>query len=407
MENGTYGAYGSPNGYPGGYPNGYPGDPGAMEAEALRKEIGRRQKKLIPVNIVVMLLCLVAVFSLLFLPLVSIDASSLAELMPASADSGTDGSADGSAPSESDGTDALGAILGGVELHLSVTGKDLLRLGFSSAPDDVLFDMIDGTLSSAAEALAANMIALMGLSGSEDADAAAVETDPLTDALRALETAQGDAEIDAAISSLVSELQAQLGADVIDDATAADLRDGVREQYDETVRYNDGVFTTEAFVCVAVSSVMNEGGEGEVYTTFGDLVAAAVGTLAEDGGEDPLASDTVKLVCLAAAVVTIFFAFVWAVLFLFAFFRLFAKNKRFLMWYVKIFGILPCLLFGVLPLAAGALIGGEIAAVLGMLSTMAWVSGGCYVLLWLVSIFWAFPIKRKIRALNKQLAQLG
>lgn len=97
----------------------------------------------------------------------------------------------------------------------------------------------------------------------------------------------------------------------------------------------------------------------------------------------------------------------WAVLFLFAFFRLFAKNKRFLMWYVKIFGILPCLLFGVLPLAAGALVGGEIAAVLGMLSTMAWVSGGCYVLLWLVSIFWAFPIKRKIRALNKQLAQLG
>lgn len=401
MDNERYGTYGSPY----GCRNGADGA-ASMEAAALRQEIGRRQKKLIPVNIAVMLLCLVAVFSLLFLPLVSIDVSSISDLMPASADGGADESAGGSDSSE-DISSALGAVLDGVEVHLSVTGKDLLQLGFSSAPDDVLFDMIDGTLSSAAEALAANMVALMGLSGSEDAEAAPVEAAPLTDALRELEAAQGDAQIDAAISSLVSELQAQLGTDVIDDATAADLREGVREQYDETVRCNDGVFTTEAFVCVAVSSVMNGGEEGEVYTTFGDLVAAAVGALAEDGGEDPLASDTVRTVCLAAAAVTIFFAFVWAVLFLFAFFRLFAKNKRFLMWYVKIFGILPCLLFGVLPLAAGALVGGEVAAVLGALSTMAWVSGGCYVLLWLVSVFWAFPIKRKIRALNKQLAQLG
>ena len=48
-----------------------------------------------------------------------------------------------------------------------------------------------------------------------------------------------------------------------------------------------------------------------------------------------------------------------------------------------------------------------IAAVLGAVSTLTWISGGCWVLLWLVSIFWAFPIKRKIRALNRQLKAFG
>ena len=105
----------------------------------------------------------------------------------------------------------------------------------------------------------------------------------------------------------------------------------------------------------------------------------------------------------------------WLILFLFAFFHLFAKNKRFTMWYVKLFCWIPPLIWLVLTLfpvlapkisflndiwngEQGKLIQGAFAGI----GTFTWISGICYVLLWLVSICWAFPIKHKIRKERKQ-----
>lgn len=107
------------------------------------------------------------------------------------------------------------------------------------------------------------------------------------------------------------------------------------------------------------------------------------------------------------------FAGVWAIMFLFAFLRLFSKNKRFTMWYVKLLGAIPVIIFWLAPIVAGWVIPqyfptllGEFAwalpVLLGALGTMTWVSGICYVVLWLLSIFWAFPVKRKIRKMIKQ-----
>lgn len=107
------------------------------------------------------------------------------------------------------------------------------------------------------------------------------------------------------------------------------------------------------------------------------------------------------------------FAGVWAIMFLFAFLRLFLKNKRFTMWYVKLLGAIPVIIFWLAPIVAGWVIPqyfptllGEFAwalpVLLGALGTMTWVSGICYVVLWLLSIFWAFPVKRKIRKMIKQ-----
>lgn len=102
----------------------------------------------------------------------------------------------------------------------------------------------------------------------------------------------------------------------------------------------------------------------------------------------------------------------WLILFLFSFFRLFAKNKRFTMWYVKLICWIPAFLWVALklvPLLAtkfapdmwnsetGTIVKGALSAV----STYTWIDGLCYVLLWLVSIFWAFPIKHKIRKERK------
>ena len=41
-----------------------------------------------------------------------------------------------------------------------------------------------------------------------------------------------------------------------------------------------------------------------------------------------------------------------------------------------------------------------IAGMGGAFASFAWISLLCYGLLWLVSVFWAFPIKRKIRMLK-------
>lgn len=124
-----------------------------------------------------------------------------------------------------------------------------------------------------------------------------------------------------------------------------------------------------------------------------------------------------------------FFMLLWLILFVFSFIHMFAKNKRFTMWYVKLFCAWPCILFFVVPWLAqtvlvtafpevvtsiaGAFSGlgitlegeaaaGVVTAVISAFKSSMWISGVCYLVLWAVSIFWAFPIKHKIRKLKKQ-----
>lgn len=112
-----------------------------------------------------------------------------------------------------------------------------------------------------------------------------------------------------------------------------------------------------------------------------------------------------KGVGLSMFISVVFPAVMWLILFLFALFHLFAKNKRFMMWYVKLWGFSPCMVYFVVPLVAKGIIAavaGEVyASLLAMLSSLTWICGVCYLLLWCVSIFWAFPIKKKIRAMKK------
>lgn len=128
-----------------------------------------------------------------------------------------------------------------------------------------------------------------------------------------------------------------------------------------------------------------------------------------------------------------FFIILWLILFLFAFFHMFARNKRFMMWYVKMFCAWPCIIFWLVPLLVKKVLAvafpeiynqviegiaqfigntanvtvtaeqatGIVNAVLSSLQTFAWISGICYLLLWIISVCWAFPIKHKIRKLKK------
>lgn len=384
------------------------------EKSVLMDEIARRQRKLIPLNIVVAIIALVAAVSLLFAPIVSVDAVGLGDYITEMMDeqtSGEDSSAEGPTIDTAKIVSTVTSNMGNV----SLTTMSLATLAFS----DDLTETLKGYVSEiGSEALKKSekelitdvavpmMIEMMEEESGEEApdNIKNMDADAIYDKAKALETASAG-EVDETISALAEELQNQLGEDYISDENLADLESSIRTVYDDTVAATDGTFTIESCICVFASKSLQESGEiTQTFTSYADLIDYFMDSSSEL--DDTIAQ--VEPILKIVAIALLFFTAVWLILFLFAFLHLFAKNKRFTMWYVKLFGFLPCLIFGVAPLVAGAIVpgmegGAEIAGILGMISTMTWISGACYILLWIISIFWAFPIKRKIRAYNKQL----
>ena len=384
------------------------------EKSVLMDEIARRQRKLIPLNIVVAIIALVAAVSLLFAPIVSVDAVGLGDYITEMMDeqtSGEDSSAEGPTIDTAKIVSTVTSNMGNV----SLTTMSLAALAFS----DDLTETLKGYVSEiGSEALKKSekelitdvavpmMVEMMEEESGEEApdNIKNMDADAIYDKAKALETASAG-EVDETISALAEELQNQLGEDYISDENLADLESSIRKIYDDTVEATDGTFTIESCICVFASKSLQESGEiTQTFTSYADLIDYFMDSSSEL--DDAIAQ--VEPILKIVAIALLFFTAVWLILFLFAFLHLFAKNKRFTMWYVKLFGFLPCLIFGVAPLVAGAIVpgmegGAEIAGILGMISTMTWISGVCYILLWIISIFWAFPIKRKIRAYNKQL----
>lgn len=384
------------------------------EKSVLMDEIARRQRKLIPLNIVVAIIALVAAVSLLFAPIVSVDAVGLGDYITEMMDeqtSGEDSSAEGPTIDTAKIVSTVTSNMGNV----SLTTMSLATLAFSDDLTETLKDYVSEigseTLKKSEKELITDvavpmMVEMMEEESGEEApdNIKNMDADAIYDKAKALETASAG-EVDETISALAEELQNQLGEDYISDENLADLESSIRKIYDDTVEATDGTFTIESCICVFASKSLQESGEiTQTFTSYADLIDYFMDSSSEL--DDTIAQ--VEPILKIVAIALLFFTAVWLILFLFAFLHLFAKNKRFTMWYVKLFGFLPCLIFGVAPLVAGAIVpgmdgGAEIAGILGMISTMTWISGACYILLWIISIFWAFPIKRKIRAYNKQL----
>lgn len=384
------------------------------EKSVLMDEIARRQRKLIPLNIVVAIIALVAAVSLLFAPIVSVDAVGLGDYiteMMGEQSSGGDSSEEGPTI---DTAKIVSTVTSNMD-NVSLTTMSLATLAFSDDLTETLKDYVSEIGSEAlkksekeliTDVAVPMMVEMMEEESGEEApdNIKNMDADAIYDKAKALETASAG-EVDETISALAEELQNQLGEDYISDENLADLESSIRTVYDDTVAATDGTFTIESCICVFASKSLQESGEiTQTFTSYADLIDYFMDSSSEL--DDTIAQ--VEPILKMVAIALLFFTAVWLILFLFAFLHLFAKNKRFTMWYVKLFGFLPCLIFGVAPLVAGAIVpgmegGAEIAGILGMISTMTWISGACYILLWVISIFWAFPIKRKIRAYNKQL----
>lgn len=394
------------------------------EKSVLMDEIARRQRKLIPLNIVVAIIALVAAVSLLFAPIVSVDAVGLGDYiteMMGEQTAGGDSSEEGPTIDTAKIVSTVTSNMGNV----SLTTMSLATLAFSDDLTETLKDYVSEigseTLKKSEKELITDvavpmMVEMMEEESGEEApdNIKNMDADAIYDKAKALETASAG-EVDETISALAEELQNQLGEDYISDENLADLESSIRKIYDDTVAATDGTFTIESCICVFASKSLQESGEiTQTFTSYADLIDYFMDSALSSGSGSDSSSELddtiaqVEPILKIVAIALLFFTAVWLILFLFAFLHLFAKNKRFTMWYVKLFGFLPCLIFGVAPLVAGAIVpgmdgGAEIAGILGMISTMTWISGACYILLWIISIFWAFPIKRKIRAYNKQL----
>lgn len=392
---------------PHGRPHGERRGGGIFEEGGVEKQIAAKQRKLIPLNIVVMVLALVAGFTLIFAPLISIDLGKMtAGMMDEIGDMANE---EGGEESEMpDFTEMLG------DLKLSLSTYSLAQFALAKDPLDGLADQVAGLLAGSIDKVVSNLFVPMLLSGveglSEDA-AENVDAGRIYDAFLGLEDATPETK-NAAIANIMDTLAAELNI-TLTAQDRADLGDMLSELYDMTAEENDGKFSMEAAICISASAMVSEGDENApVYTSYKDLVKAMLDNIGEDRDVGESLQMIVDLMRYFAYAM-LFFSCVWFVLFIFAFVHTFVKNKRFMMWYVKLFGGIPCLIFWLLPLLAQSVMSAVFAqlgdadvssmmnVMFGAISSLTWISGLCYVLLWGVSIFWAFPIKRQIRKLKK------
>ena len=513
-------------------------------AKILSVKEKRLQKKLVPLNIFVCILSLIAIISLYFAPVIKVDIGKILrqeqsialidEYMDTAVKEGigdensgvdivpvvgsvvkevvtkTKGSVSFSALKitqlalvQSD--DKLGLVIndltddGGVVQQLIDSIVKAVR-GMFEKPDDDSPAAINGVIE---DAMVNVLVSSLGQMLPEDEAQQIREkltdekVDELKTTFRQLDTVKSEQEVITVVDTFIGQVSEALGEDYISPEDEQAVKDFVLELYNDTVaeveKTPGAKLDMEAMICVAVSQNVNLD-EIDISKMLEELLGESSGSektperkaltegesepeppvepetpaepetpvepeppadksvpltypdlLGEMGlGEDELdnLSDNLRTVLnkkvnesiggvkeelsglgwiydyiywLILAVM-VFFILPWLFLALISFFKIFAKNKRFMTWYVKLYSFIPGLIALALmlaPLVAPKILpllkleadSAEILSYINIacagVSSFTWVSGLCFVALWLVSIFWAFPIKHKIRKERK------
>jgi len=369
-----------------------------MSYKLYSDEEKRLQRKLIPLNIVVAVLALVAAVSLLVTPLLKINFGKLASSIK------TDESAE---------TSQYAVIGNNVDAEIELTPMDMAKVLFAPADEKGMVFMnhllIDNGLLEQVMVSFVNVSLVIATDAVDTSKLGDVEISVLNEAIDKLDGVKSKEELNTVVENYLTALEGQIDEPLTEDMKNT-ARDNCNELYDKTVAATGGSFSVEEMICVNMSP------EGEVYKSYADLaegmLKGEVGSSEEGGSPFAQYAEMLNQIAAPYGYAFIFVAFhvlMWLILFLFAFFHIFKKNKRFTMWYVKLVSCWPCIIFGVAVFAFGQ-IAPAVAAIApyagfaAAFSTMTWISGGCYLLLWALSIFWAFPIKHKIRKLRKNKA---
>lgn len=485
------------------------------------------QRHLIPVNIIVCILCIVAMFSLVALPVLKVDVGSILrdEHTQAFVDEYVTEMLEKSAEGEEQNVDyapvvtqAVSNVFGKVEGSVSFTALDSVKVfvGGGNSVDKFLDDLLFGET-----ALISTLVdsILDGISTTLETDegkqmieesiitaftTSMVKDNPqlaetmtqenvkaLTETFKEIEKVE-DGNVAPVVDNVVDKLETMLESEV----SAADKENitaEVQKIYDRTVEElpEGEAVTMESLVCVAIStnvnldeislydlikSYLNGGGEydeeekpsavrmsalvaaepvvdpdpvvdpvepvnpdpgvdpepqpeqpssGKVVTSYSDL-AKEVEMTEEEKAEIKQELNTklkeqvsaytgyIKLYGLLF-IATLPFVLCWLLLSIFSFVHIFTKNKRTLAWYVFLICYQPALLwvaFAVAPMLIGRFVANAQYAGLAMaglagLSTFTWVSGACYLLLVLISICWALPVKHMIREERKYRSRIN
>ena len=394
------------------------------------------QRKLIPFNLVIVVISLVAAISLLFAPIIKIDLSKGIEAIVDIAESGNnqtehenfennydennefdesdglDGEHDGdneNEPSTDFKFDMSGFVNTLSGFKFSITAMDAAKLATSKEPTKFMLTATSKVFARVADKMFVNvLIDAVVASSSTSVNEENLDRDEIFNKFEEIGNAKNDSEADIAIQAFTATLAAQGGISDAEQISA--IESTVRDLYDETVK-NAGEFTVEAAICVMATS---SGASDRVATSYGEMF---LGELLEPSSDDTTSetaalyekSDRIlKNVGLGFFLFILFFAVIWFIQALFAFFHIFSSNKRFSMWYTRLFGLIPCLIFGIVPLIMQLVFKSIaevafVAAIFTIMSTLTWISGACYVVAILLSLFWARPIKRKIRKIEQGL----
>ena len=496
------------------------------------------QRKLIPLNIFVCILALVAAFSLVFAPIFKVDFGKILQsdatkrLVDEQIEKIVGDTTEGLAPGDVDFMPVIAAVVSNVlskaEGKIEFSTFNASKVAFASGDEkankflDEMFFGENALVTKLIDSIADNVVGMFqtpegkavieevvvatlatSLVANLPPEAAEKLTDEnitkLTGTFKKLDEVESREDAANAADAFVNELDGILGDDFNKETDGETVKDYILTMYDDTAAVSES-FSVETMIAVAVSKNVDLGEfnidsiignlgkkdneeqpsgsvnikktvEGEVGETpdgseggevtppetpdegeGGDVtppetpdegdrvICTSYNDLLKQMGLDDSKMDEVKanlksslgsLVNDTADTFSEYFgyygyafygmlAFVapWLILFLFSFFHLFAKNKRFTMWYVKLYSWIPgfiALAFIVAPKLmfkfAPQMVEGEngelIKTLFSGVSSMMWISGICFVLLWLVSIFWAFPIKHKIRKERKFVKQFG
>lgn len=490
-----------------------------MKKEKSQREL-KLQKKLIPVNIIVCIIALVAALTLFLTPILKINVGKILrderviEFAEKQIDDAVNDSVEGTNQDDIDFrpvvTMIVKNVLGNADGEVSVSAVSAFRVLTGSGDkakivmDDLFFgedalvtNLIESIINGVAsifdtpdgrallEDVVISVMTDMIIDGIEDQDVKdKVKAEDVRDFV-AIMKELGDPEkvpdgnVAPVTEKFIDKIESMLGDEIeFDDEVKQSVTEEIQKVYDGTVEYltEEEIVSIESLICVNLSKNFDlkeldilkmldgvlggdDENEGSVHIkgVENEIGGSEVGTPETGNGEEGNKNYTVvtnyddllkeigygeqereeikeKLRTKLNTEVNklldengvddylgyyeyIFFgmlAFIvpWLILFLFSFFHLLAKNKRFTMWYVKLICWIPPLIWLVLKLApvvidkvAPDILEGDNAAVvnaaLSSISSFTWISGLCYVLLWLVSIFWAFPIKRKIRKERK------
>ena len=356
--------------------------------EQLQSERRKLHRKLILPNIFILLISLVAAASLLFAQLLSvsvhIDAQfgeTVAQMM--SEQAGEEGGADAEAAAKQYAFLFKDAD---ADVTISLNPLDIMTAGFDGGREGVkkLFTSALGGLSDTVARLSEQILPAMisvsvaGAAGAdlENADLENIDTSIFTETITKL----NNQDLEGARTEFSSQLDGFLAQ--FDVTLTGEQKTEVMNAYDELVKQAtvDGEFSA-----ANIFSAMGGSGESE----------------GEGGAADMLAILADPVACTGISAFLFVQAGLWAILALFAFLHIFLPNKKVGMWYVKLLCWLPCFIFFIAPPAALAVAPNfvELPAVVSSLAFggMTFISGICLLVLWLISIFWCHPIKKRIK----------